>query len=229
VTGATVVTIVVMLVANVVTNRWLARAYVAVCVTTAAVLLVIGRVAGLSWTELGLGRTALLSGALWGAAAAAAVGLFYLALARHHRGRALLVDDRARADWRGFLYQALVHVPVGTVLLEEVAFRGTLFGLVTHDHGAVVATVATSVLFGLWHILPTLAASHGSTGLAATAGQAPARAVTVGVAFTAAAGVVFCALRVVSGSLLGPAGLHLATNSGGYTASFVVRRRDRRG
>ena len=45
-------------------------------------------------------------------------------------------------------------MPLGTVLLEEVAFRGVLWGLLAHMDGPRVATLVSHSLFGLWHILP---------------------------------------------------------------------------
>jgi uncharacterized protein len=50
------------------------------------------------------------------------------------------------------LMTAFIVVPLGTVLLEEVAFRGVLLGLVNRHRGAAWASITSSVLFGLWHI-----------------------------------------------------------------------------
>jgi uncharacterized protein len=51
---------------------------------------------------------------------------------------------------------AFVLIPIGTVLLEEVAFRGVLWGLLPTARGTAVATIGSSVLFSLWHVLPSL-------------------------------------------------------------------------
>ena len=47
-------------------------------------------------------------------------------------------------------------MPVGTVLLEEVGFRGVVYGLAERAHGPLAATAVSSGLFGLWHVLPAL-------------------------------------------------------------------------
>jgi membrane protease YdiL (CAAX protease family) len=51
-------------------------------------------------------------------------------------------------------YQVLLRMPVGTVLLEEVAFRGALYGMLRHSAGTSWATAVSAALFGLWHVLP---------------------------------------------------------------------------
>lgn len=227
-TAATASVLVLLVVLNLATNVWWPRAYLAVCIAGAAALLTVGRLAGLTWTDMGLGRSAVLAGLLWGVGAVVVVGAGYLAVGAVPAGRRLLHDDRAPNAWRPLFYKAVLHVPLGTVLLEEVAFRGVLLGLVAKEHGTVVAVVVSSLLFGLWHVLPTLEAMRTSTVVATAMGsRGPLRAVVAAVAFTAAAGVLFSWLRVVSGSLLAPAGLHVATNSGGYLAGFLVRPRAR--
>jgi membrane protease YdiL (CAAX protease family) len=111
------------------------------------------------------------------------------------------------------------------VLLEEVAFRGVLWGLLRRARGTVTATVASSLLFGLWHVLPSLGLASANAAVGGVVGSGrPAQAVTVlaTMAFTAAAGVVFCELRRRSGSLLAPAGLHWAVNGLSVLASAAV-------
>ncbi len=98
-------------------------------------------------------------------------------------------------------------IPVGTVLLEEVAFRGVLWGLLRRAYGTATATIVSSLLFGLWHALPSLGLASDNQAITQTIGTGrSAQVVTVlgTMAFTAGAGVVFCELRRRSGSLLAP-------------------------
>ena len=128
-----------------------------------------------------------------------------------------------RGTWRrGLLWAAGAIGAVGVVFavgaalpLTRDAFRGVLWGLLRRGRGTVTATVVSSALFGLWHVLPSLglAADNqviGSTVGKGTSGQATAVVGTV--LFTGLAGVVFCELRRRSGSLLASVGLHWATN-----------------
>jgi membrane protease YdiL (CAAX protease family) len=119
----------------------------------------------------------------------------------------------------------LVAIPVGTVLFEEVAFRGVMWGLLSRDVGVRTATVVSACFFGLWHVLPAidLARSNISVQSHTTSGRRRVSVTVLStVAFTALAGVVFAELRRRSGSLLAPIGLHWATNGLGVLAAARV-------
>ena len=188
-------------------------------------LLLIGRAAGLTWPELGLGRQALLRGLQVGALAAGAVAVVYAAGIAIPFTRLAFRDTRYRLGMGGALYIALVAIPLGTVLFEEVAFRGVLWALLGRGFGTATATVVSAALFGLWHVLPALelARTHTSVRGPGTAGR---RRVTLTVlatmAFTTVAGILFAELRRRTGSLLAPMGLHWATNGLGVLASARV-------
>jgi len=186
-------------------------------------LLVVGRAGGLSWEQLGLGRDALASGLWWGAVAAAVIAAGYAVGVIVPATRRLFRDTRYRVGPRSALYLAFVAVPLGTVLFEEVAFRGVVWGLIEVDHGPLWATASSALLFGLWHVLPALdlARTNQSLGQEAT-GRRKAWLVLGTVAFTSLAGVLFGGLRYWSGSLLAPALLHWATNGLGVLAAAWV-------
>ena len=76
-------------------------------------------------------------------------------------------DTRYRVPMRSAVLMSLVTIPLGTVVFEEVAFRSVLWGMLEHERGAAVATVVSSALFGLWHVLPALDVAqhqHGDPG-----------------------------------------------------------------
>jgi len=129
-------------------------------------------------------------------------------------------DTRYRLGLGPAVYTAFVAVPLGTVVFEEVAFRGVLWGLVEDAYDAAAATVVTSILFGLWHVLPALAAARTNAALGPSGpGSGPGRTVLATVAFTTVAGVVFAELRRRTGSLLAPVLLHWAANGIGVLVS----------
>jgi uncharacterized protein len=137
-------------------------------------------------------------------------------------GRRLLDDQRiAGLDGRQLAYQVLMRIPVGTVVWEEVAFRGVLKGALRRVLEEPSATAVGGAVFGLWHIRPT-AEALAVNGLAAGRG-ARILAVTGVVAGTAGAGAVFSLLRERSGSLAAPVMLHLAANCAGLMASALGR------
>lgn len=191
----------------------------------AAVLLAGGRLGGLSWADLGLGRGTWRRGLAWAAAVIGVVAVVVAAGAALPLTREAFRDSRYQLSLGNAMLTAFVFIPVGTVLVEEVAFRGVLWGLLRRMGGTFVATAVSSALFGLWHVLPSLgfAADNEAFGSAVGRGR-EAQAVTVlaTVLFTAGAGVVLCELRRRSGSVLASAGLHWAVNGLSVLASAAV-------
>jgi membrane protease YdiL (CAAX protease family) len=220
--------IAVLLATNVLTNRLPVGLYLPTCLAGAALLLLISRGAGLDWADLGLAAATVRAGLRWAGVAAAVVLIGYLVCLALPATRQVFADQRATGVPVGaVLWRALVRVPFGTVVLEEVAFRGVLWALVASRLGHGWATAISSALFGLWHVLPSLGITRANA--AATAVFGPTRpgqvaAVLAAVAGTAVAGVLLCELRRRSGSLLAPAGLHCAANSLGYLLAWAAGR-----
>ncbi|MFE2166451.1 CPBP family intramembrane glutamic endopeptidase [Streptomyces sp. NPDC059447] len=220
-------TVAVLVAANLVMHRWSGPVGPVTAVVVSALLLGVLRWAGGTRADAGLAPGTLARGARWGLALAGLVAVVYLAGALLPPTRALFEDRRYEGmSAGGLLLRVLVTVPVGTVLVEEVAFRGVLYGLVDRVRGAVWATAVSSLLFGLWHVLPSLHLATAKPALTSVFGDSAAGAglaVAGAVLFTAAAGVLFCELRRRSGSLLAPMGLHWAVNAFGYVAGFLLR------
>lgn len=188
-------------------------------------LLALARLAGLGWPDLGLRRGTWRRGATWAAAGIAAVAAVFAAGAALPLTREAFRDSRYHLSWPHALLAAFVLIPVGTVLLEEVAFRGVLWGLLREARGTAAATIGSSVLFGLWHVLPSLSLAADNAAIGGTVGRGQSGQVisVLGtVAFTGLTGVLFCELRRRSGSLLASAGLHWATNAIGVLAAAAV-------
>jgi membrane protease YdiL (CAAX protease family) len=224
--AATGAAIAVLVVVNLLNNRWAHGWGVPVALVTVAVLLGIVRWGGGDWSDLGLARDTWRRGALWALVIVGVIAVVYLGAAVLPGTRELFADSRTDSLAGGELaLRVLVDVPLGTVLLEEFAFRGTLYGLVRRQHGTVPATVLSSLLFGLWHILPSLHLATDKPALHSVFGGSAAGAVVADAAavlFTALSGVVFCELRRRSGSLFAPMGLHWATNALGYLAAYLT-------
>lgn len=192
----------------------------------AGLLLVVGRAAHLSWEQLGLGVGTMLRGLAWGGAALGLIAVGYAVGLTLPITRRLFLDKRyEQAGARSALYAALLAVPLGTVVFEEVAFRGVLWGLVAQRSGVAWATTVTSVLFGVWHILPALDAARTNAGPASPTSRSGVLLLVIGtVVFTGLSGVVFGVLRQQSESLFAPALLHWATNGLGVLAAALAWR-----
>jgi uncharacterized protein len=193
----------------------------------AVLLLLLARVAGLSADDVGLGRGSLARGAIYAGGCVAVVGVVYALALALPATRLAFLDERYMVDPRSAVVTALVVIPMGTVLFQEVAFRGVLWGLVCSGHGTVRATLVSSVLFGLLHVVPSLQLNRVNPAVAALVGPGGAGqllAVVGAVCVTGLAGVLLCELRRRSGSLLPPIGLHWAINGLGALVSASVAR-----
>jgi membrane protease YdiL (CAAX protease family) len=195
----------------------------------ALILVVVARRAGLTWHDLGLSRRTLMPGLKYALGAILTVGFVYGVGAALPATRVAFQDVRYHLHPGAALLTAFIVVPLGTVLLEEIAFRGVLLGLVNRHRGAAWASVTSSVLFGLWHILPSLHLGHANRAVGEALGVGTlGRILTVAavVGFTALAGLLLCELRRRSGSLLAAAALHWATNGLGVllTAALAAAR-----
>lgn len=190
-------------------------------------VLVAVRVGGCDARDLGLDREDLGHGLRLGAAAAAVLAVVLIVGAALPATRDLFADRRVDPhSVTLLLYHTLVRIPLGTVVLEETLFRGVLLGLALRRWTPPVAVAFSSVLFGLWHLLPARGVS-GFNPVVATATQGTLRQVLVillAAAATALAGVVFCWLRLRARSLAAPAMLHLAGNSLAYLLAWTVLR-----
>lgn len=229
-----ILAIVFMVLLNVINNRVAPQShYLLWSFGGSLFLLALGLVDGNTWTDMGLGWGYYIPGLIWGGACIGIVTLVYLIGASSRRTRKAFHDDRISDMSAGrVVFQALVEVPFGTVLLEEIAFRGVLFSMLCRRYGVVWAVVWSALLFGLWHILPSIGTHEQNAALGSVVGEGRRGnilAVALSVLTTAIAGVVFNGLRLFSGSLLAPMGLHWATNGLGYFFSwFIIRARARR-
>jgi uncharacterized protein len=193
------------------------------CVAAAALLVALARRDGCSWSALGLGRESLEPGLRWAGALVAAVLLGYLVAVALPATRQAFADTRATSlSGAALLGHLLVRVPLGTALLEEVAFRGVVYAMVERRRGVRAAVVGSSLLFGLWHVLPSLGLRRANAAVADVLGSGPAGAVVAAVAATTLVGVVLCELRRRSGGLLAPFALHWALNALGLLVAWLA-------
>ena len=184
-------------------------------------LLVVARSAGLSAEDLGLGAAAAPRGAAVAAGATALAGSSYGVVLRTRWAEQVFDDDRLPTAWRPAFVEAFAVIPLQTVWLEELGYRGVLPALLERDHGPRAAWLASAALFGLSHVRPAVEFERarrreeaGST-TAAVAGT---------VAATAVAGLALGWLRRRTGSLLAPMGVHWSLNAGGVLAGVSARR-----
>ncbi len=209
-------------------NRWPpfhGRLYVPLNLAlTAAVTLVGITLGSLNQEDLGLGA-GQGGGAAVGLAlgVAASVPLFLAVLNRKAAER--VADDRFAGIGRaGLAYRALLRIPLGTALPEELIFRGVLFGLLV-PAGELRAALWSSLVFGLWHIAPAYNRMEENGGIAGAGRYTVAGKIAAAVLATGAAGLAFTWLRVATGGIVAPFVLHATVNSLGMIASHLANRR----
>jgi len=202
------------------------RLYLPLNLAMAAVLVLIGRTRGLSWEALGLGAAGVGPGLAMGAVIVVLV-VGGLAVAWAVPGLHVFLHDRrmTHVDAGELAYRALLRIPLGTALAEEVAFRGVLFGAWAAHQSEATTLAGSSLAFGLWHIAPTLTLLRlnriGRTTEHRVVG------VAIGVAATTLAGAGLGYLRILTGGIVGPVVVHASVNSLGAVAAFIVQRRER--
>ena len=201
------------------------------CGVAAVVVAIAVKADGRTWEQLGMSRGAVPSGLKLGLGfSAALLGIYGIGLAIPAT-RDLFLDERADVSGAQLLAKVLITVPLGTVLLEEVAFRGVLPAMFRrrlghHRRGGLRSDLAAAGLFGLWHILPSWNINDANPVFRDTLpdGVGQAAAVLGGVLGTAAAGFFFSWMRNRSDSVVAPATLHTTTNSVGYLLAWLSQR-----
>lgn len=201
------------------------------CSVAAALVVIAVKADGASRDDLGLAARRLPDGLRWGGVASAGLlGVYLVGLALPWT-RDLFNDDRADVGVGALLWRTLVAIPLGTVLMEEIAFRGVLPAMFRrrtahHANGALRADIYAALLFGVWHVLPSLDLTDSNQALGDLL-PGPLGAIAVigaGVVGTAVAGMGLSWMRNRSGSLAAPAMLHISSNSIGYVLAWFVQR-----
>ena len=192
-----------------------------------AVLALVAWTAGATRADLGLDRTAVGAGLRYGAGAFAIVLLVLIVAAVIPATNGFLHDSRAQISGGRLLYELGVSIVLLEAIPEEFAFRGVLLGSALRIWGPWRASLITSVLFGLWHIGPTLHTMSDNRAVAGASASVAGQVLVVlgAVAVTFVAGLVFCWLRLRSRSLIAPVMAHVATNGLALTVAwFTVHR-----
>jgi len=128
--------------------------YAATNLAATSALLGGARLVGLGVGEVGLAPGDLRRGPARGAAVGLAGAAGLSVVLAVPRLRPLLRDARLAQVGRGELAaRVLVRIPLGTVVLEEVAFRGVLPAALRR---AALPAWLADVAFGLWHVPPAL-------------------------------------------------------------------------
>jgi membrane protease YdiL (CAAX protease family) len=118
------------------------------------VSLLAARISGLDAQALGLRRAGVVRGAAVGALVAgaiAAVDVVVLRLAPSIIGQPVGYSPLARLSADELARHIALYLPLGAVIPEELAFRGTLLGGLLPKYGVRIAVTLSAATFALWH------------------------------------------------------------------------------
>lgn len=223
-TSVAAAVVVLLVVSNVMSNRVIpAWMYVPWNLAIAAACLAMAFTVA---TPPRLGLTNWRVGVRWGLVLLGLTIVVLLAVVAVPAGRDIFRDTRAQSSVGALLYHALLRIPFGTVLLEELAFRGVLPGLFSLRWGLVRSSVYASILFGLWHVLPSLGLDDRNRSAAQAFGHGPSGTIAIvvfAVVGTTLAGLAWCWLRYRTGSVATTVLAHIATNSVAFTIAWFIR------
>ena len=210
---------------NVAVQRYLPPgAHIPVTLGTAGLLTWYARYAGASWDDMGMDPAKIRDGLRTGLKAAAPIAAAVAIGVALPLTRRFFVDEQIVGASTGeATFKLLVEIPLGTALAEELLFRGALLGIFERRHSRRVADAMSGLLFGLWHVLPTVQQLETNPAGDLIDGWG-GKALAVGgvVALTTAAGYAFAWLRDRSGSVAAPIVAHTALNGFAYIGGRIA-------
>lgn len=224
---ALAICIAILALSNVMSNRVLPGwAYVPWNLSVAALLVWIGHRALVGPVAIGLAMRKWRRPVGVGLILVAVVAMTVLVLVTIPATRTVFFDVRAaHAPLSVMLYNVFIRIPLGTVVLEEVAFRGVLPGLLGAAPAwrwETPAVLWASTMFGLWHILPSFGIASGNAAVGGALHGNQLLATVLAVAGTAVIGVAICLVARIGRGIKATMLLHWATNSVGFLTAWLV-------
>lgn len=194
----------------------------------ALVAILLGYGFGLSLSEMGMGAGYVLKGILIALALSAIITIVTLIIALIPFLRNFFLgEDLAHARGPLIAFEAAIRIPFSTALVEEVLFRGVLLGLLLTHYPTFVAITYAAVIFGLWHIFPTIKSLEHNDAAASLVGAKRSRqaiGVMGAVTVTAIAGLIFGYARVLANSIVAPWLIHWSINASGVLGVYVAKK-----
>ena len=211
--------VVFVVVFNVLFHRTQGTARIIASVASYVILFLIVRYAKLGLSNIGLAGSNIKSGLLWGLIGAvivfAVMGIVYLV------SPSTFLDARYNQDTRSLIGALVLSLPIYTVIIEEIIFRGVMPALLMRSTSVQLAFVLSSILFGLWHILPSL--QMKSVSIFGGALFVP-RPVVIGSSIVApfVVGLLLSFMAYKSKSIIAPMIVHWSINASGMALAFLA-------
>lgn len=183
---------------------------------------------GLTSKQMGISIYTIGSGIFIAAAASLVIAIATMLIAIVPPLRKyFLGDNLSKASGKLIAFEAGIRIPFSTALIEEVLFRGVLLGLLLAHYPTFIALVYSSVVFGLWHIFPTIATLEQNDATSAAIQNKKHRkyaGIAGTVTITTIAGLIFGYLRILASSIIAPWLLHWTINASGVAGIYIARK-----
>jgi membrane protease YdiL (CAAX protease family) len=128
----------------------------------------------------------------------------------------IFLDTRYDQSLSAMLVSILILLPLTTVLLEELFFRGLFFGYLNNAVGQIMAIIISSTAFGLWHFYTSKSVNLDGTSISPLF-------LSMGVIIvTALAGAFLAWLRIKGNNLISPLLVHWTINATGIVLSYLA-------
>jgi membrane protease YdiL (CAAX protease family) len=195
----------------------------AVNLLSSATIVVLAIRGGVPLEEQGLSPKSTKCALRLGGIASVPVALAMISGARIRSLRDLYRPEAlSPVPFKTVLAESLLRVPFITALPEELIFRGGLLALASRATSTCRAAALTSLLFGLFHIAPTLSRIRGGSVLRQQARIPVWARVLSNVIVTALAGLALARLRFRSRSIMAPWLVHSTANASGILAGWFA-------
>jgi membrane protease YdiL (CAAX protease family) len=186
--------------------------FVAAGAALVALSLSAARALRLDASGLGLARRGAIRGAALGALAGAAIagiGVAAFRVAPAIVGQSVSYEPLARVSSDDLMRQIAVFLPLGAVIPEEIAFRGTLLGALLQRGDVRLAAVGSAATFALWHATVAVVTVANTTVPVVLVIPAIAGAFVI----LLVGGVLLAGLRLATGALATSVAAHWAFNA----------------
>jgi CAAX protease family protein len=178
---------------------------------------------GASLSEQGLSKQSMWRGLKLGALASIPVAVAIVSGSRILGLRDLYrLQTAGPIPFRAVLGEAVLRIPFVTALPEELIFRAGLLELARRRMGTNEAAAATSLLFGLFHIPPTLRRIRAGNTVRQQAAIPVWARLLANVAVTFLAGMAMTGLRLKTNSVVAPWLVHSTANASGLFTAWIT-------
>lgn len=206
------------------------RFHLVLNISIAGVAILLGMGFGLTPYDMGLDIYNIGSGIFVAVIASAVIIVSTIIVATFPPLRRFFIGDNlAKASGKLITFEAAIRIPFSTALIEEVLFRGVLLGLLLSHYHIITALIYSSLVFGLWHIFPTIATLEQNDESAALISSRKRSAVLGfgifgAVTITSIAGLIFGWLRILANSIIAPWLVHWSINASGVVGIYVAKK-----